>query len=149
MRSRCVDIDQQTVHNMRLTVTGDVVQWMLMANLRYSFLVSSDEIMFLRIDIEEKKFRGKTVLVEPWLNYSKPLKITDVFNPNEKKITARMALLHMLWLVVQNGKAKWSVPEELGNCLNYAAFTKENEDWKLRVPSIPKACKVGKLTLKL
>lgn len=86
MRSRCVDIDQQTVHNMRLTVTGDVVQWMLMANLRYSFLVSSDEIMFLRIDIEEKKFRGKTVLVEPWLNYSKPLKITDVFNPNEKRL---------------------------------------------------------------
>ncbi|UPX13315.1 uncharacterized protein EKO05_0003831 [Ascochyta rabiei] len=118
-------------------VLGDLVQWMLMANLRYSFLVSSDEIIFLRIDIKEKKVGGKTVLFEPWLNYSEPMRITDAFDAGNGTITVRMALLHILWLVAQNEREDWSTPDETGNCLNYAVFTEEGEDWELRRPKIP------------
>lgn len=99
-----------------------------MAELRYSFLVSSDKIMFLRLDVEEKKVGEKNVLVEPWLNYSEPMKITDVFNMEERTVSVRMALLHVYWLVIQNGKHKWAAPDEQGNCLNYATFTAEGED---------------------
>ncbi|XPS80067.1 hypothetical protein M3J09_012029 [Ascochyta lentis] len=126
-------------------VLGDVVQWMLMANLRYSFLVSSDEIMFMRIDIKKKMFKDKTVLFEPWLDYSKPMKITDAFNVKKGTITARMALLHILWLVAQKGRENWFLPDEMGNCLNYAVFTKANENWELRRPRVPESSRVSKL----
>ncbi|KAJ4365486.1 hypothetical protein N0V95_000421 [Ascochyta clinopodiicola] len=130
-------------------VLGDLVQWMLMANLRYSFLVSSDEIIFLRIDIEEKKVGGKTALFEPWLNYSEPIKITDAFDAGEGTITVRMALLHILWLVAQNGREAWSTPDEMGNCLNYAIFTEEGEDWELRRPCVPEPSGLGERRAKL
>lgn len=110
---------------------------MLMANLRYSFLVSSDEILFLRITTEEKKVGEKTVLIEPWLHYSEPMKINDTFDVEKRTVPVRMALLHLFGLVIQNGKENWSLPDELGNCLNYAIFTKEKEDWKLRCPYVP------------
>jgi hypothetical protein len=117
---------------------------MLMSNIRYSFLVSSDEIMFLKVDIRDKKAGEEHVLAEPWLNYSEPIKITEVFDAERKTITVRMALLYLLWLVVQNGKDKWCLPDELGNSLNYAVFTKANEDWELRCPCIPDSCKPRK-----
>lgn len=108
-----------------------------MANIRYSFLVSSDEIMFLRMEIEERKVKGKTVLFEPWLHYSEPMKIMDVFDEEKRTITARMGIFHLFWLVSQNDRDTWALPDETGNCLNYAVFTRTNKDWKLRRPSIP------------
>ncbi|KAJ4988155.1 hypothetical protein SVAN01_06407 [Stagonosporopsis vannaccii] len=124
-------------------VLGDIVQWMLMNNHRYSFLVSSDEIMFLRMHINEVKFEDKksgldpkTVLYEPWLYYSKPMKITDTFNAKEGTITVRMGLFHLFFLAIHNDKM-WRLPDEMGNCLNYATFTGDEEDLKLRPPTVP------------
>ena len=122
---------------------------MLMANLRYAFLVSSDEIVFLRVTTEERKVGEKTVLIEPWLHYSEPMKINDTFDAEKRTVPVRMALLHLFWLVIQNGREKWSLPDELGNCLNYAIFTREGEDWKLRRPYVPEPSHENKLRMKL
>jgi hypothetical protein len=108
---------------------------MLMNNHRYSFLVSSDEIMYLRMDVEEIKERGKTVFQQPRLHYSEPMKLTDAFDAENKTITVRMGLFHLFWLVIQNDDS-WKLPEELGNCLNYAAFTEGEEDLQSRKPRV-------------
>jgi hypothetical protein len=121
-----------------LILIGDIVQWMLMCNIRYSFLVSSDEIMFLKLDIKEKKIGDKVVLTEPWLNYSVPTKIADSFDTEKRTVTIRMGLLHLLWMTVQNEQDVWCLPDELGYSLNYATFTPQNEHWKPRRPCVPK-----------
>ncbi|KAH6642993.1 hypothetical protein C7974DRAFT_303875, partial [Boeremia exigua] len=127
-------------------VLGDIVQWMLMNDHRYSFLVSTDEIMFLRMDIKAVKvndrnnnLQPKTVLYEPWLHYSVPMKIADAFDYGKNTITTRMGIFHLLWLVIQDDR-KWRLPAETGNCLNYATFTGDEEDLIPRRTCVPGPC---------
>lgn len=111
-----------------------------MSSHRFAFLVSSDEIMFLRMDVEEIKEKGRTVFFQPRLRYSEPMSITDAFDAEKKTITVRMALTYLFWLVIHDGE-NWRLPEEMGNCLNYAAFTDGQEDLKSRAPYIPEPLK--------
>ncbi|KAJ8106143.1 hypothetical protein OPT61_g9736 [Boeremia exigua] len=126
-------------------VLGDISQWMLMNNHRYSFLASSDEIMFLRMDVKtikvkdrERSLVPKAVLCEPWLHYSEPMKISDAFDAKEKKITTRMGIFHLFWLALQSDYT-WRLPDEIGNCLEYAMFTGDQENLKQRPPQIPES----------
>lgn len=114
-----------------------------MNNHCYSFLVSSDEIMFLRMHIKEVSFEDRrrglkpeTILYEPWLHCSEPMKITDTFDAKEGTITVRMGLFHLFFLAIQNDNM-WRLPDEMGNCLNYATFTGDEEELKLRPPTVP------------
>jgi hypothetical protein len=113
---------------------------MLMNNHRYSFLVSSDEIMYLRMDVEQVKEKGRTVFYEPRLHYSQPAKITDAFDPETGTITVRMGLLYLFCLVIQNRKGS-VLPEEMGRCLNYAAWTQGEKDLEIRAPCVPESFK--------
>ena len=117
---------------------GDIAQWMLVHGTRYAFIFSSDEIMFLRYDIEEKTCQGKTVIKEPWLNYTKPMKITAALDPEEKTVTVRMGLMYLFWLAVQNERKTWCLPDDIGNAANYAVYGKLGEDLQVRRPGIPK-----------
>lgn len=108
-----------------------------MNNHRYAFLVSSDEIMFLRMDINEVQYNDKTIFHEPHLHYTEPMKITDTFDAKEGTITARMGLFHLFWLAIQDDQL-WLLPDEMGNCLNYATFTGQDEDLKPSRPTVPK-----------
>lgn len=92
--------------------------------------------MFLRMEVEEVKVKDETVLFEPQLHYSEPMKITDAFDAEKRTITARMGIFHLFWLVMQDDQ-KWRLPEEMGNCLNYATFTQEKEELKPGHPSVP------------
>lgn len=109
---------------------------MLMNNHRYSFLISSDEIMYLHMDVEEIKEKGKTIFWQPRLHYSEPMNITDTFDAEKETITVHMGLSYLFWLVIQDDE-NWKLPEEMGNCLNYAAFTENEEDLKIRQPQVP------------
>lgn len=116
-----------------------------MNNHRYAFVVSSDEIVFLRMDISEIEYedkrrkRGlKTILHEPWLYCSRPMSITDSFDAKKRTITVRMGLFHLFWLAIQNDQM-WRLPDEMGNCLNYATFTDDQEELKLPPPTLPEA----------
>ncbi len=112
-----------------------------MSNHRYSFLVSSDEIMFLRMEVREVKnteniLNATTVLCEPWLQCSKPMKIADSFSLESRTISTRMGLFHLCWLALQTDRM-WRLPDEMGNCIEYAMFTGDEEDLKMQTPHVP------------
>ena len=109
---------------------------MLMNNHRFSFLISGDEIMYLKMEVEHVMHKGKVVFCEPKLYYSHPMKLTDQFDEANGTITVRLGLLYFFWLVIFVEKS-WQVPEEIGNCLNYAVFMDDGEDLKLRKPRKP------------
>lgn len=105
---------------------------------RYSFLVSSDEIMFLRMDVKHVVEKGKVVMCEPRLHYSHPMQLTDPFDAEQGTITVRLGLLYLFWLILRDDKG-CQLPEELGNCLNYAVFMDDGEDLKIRPSCVPEA----------
>lgn len=107
-----------------------------MNNHRYSFLVSSDEIMYLRMDVKHVVEKGRFLFCEPRLHYSLPLKITDLFDAKEGTITVRLGLLYLFWLVIRDDKG-CKLPEDMGKCLNYAIFMDDGKDLKIRRPRIP------------
>jgi len=111
-----------------------------MNNHRYSFLISSDEIMYLRMDVEHVVFKGKVVFCEPKLYYSHPMKLTDQFDAADGTITVRLGLLYFFWLVVWVEKS-WQLPEEIGNCLNYVVFMDDGKDLQLRKLCLPEPAK--------
>src|SRR5690349_18391739 len=78
---------------------GDIAQWMLMNNNRYAFLVSSDEMTFLHMEVRKITFRERTLFYEPWLHYSPPMKIADEFDMERGSVTVRMALLYLFFEV--------------------------------------------------
>ena len=104
-----------------------------MNNHRYAFLVSSDEIMYLRMDVKHVTEKGKALFCEPRLRYSHPMKLTAPFDAAKGTMTVRLGLLYLFWstIWVENG---WQLPEEMGKCLNYAVFMGDGEDLKLRSP---------------
>lgn len=113
---------------------------MLMDRIRYAFLVSVDEIIFLRCDVVQKVEtvnvapRGRApdldqaeVLMEPWLYYSDPIKFTDTLDETKGTVPVRLALLYLMHT---STGSDWKMPNELGSCLKYMAKTKAGEKWK-------------------
>lgn len=69
---------------------------MLMSGTRYAFLLSADEIIFLKYDLESKCEHtddGEQIelFVEPHLIYSKPMKLTDVLDEEKGRTFAGTA----------------------------------------------------------
>ncbi|KAF1828221.1 hypothetical protein BDW02DRAFT_652181 [Decorospora gaudefroyi] len=125
-------------------VLGEIAQSMLKANVNYAFLVSSDEVMFLRYDIETRTeyvnlalpdqaphFDDVDVNIEPRLCFSDPIKHADVLDEVEGTLSVKLGLLYMVHTVMTND---WQMPEEKGNCAKYAAKTKAGEKY---MPSCP------------
>lgn len=120
---------------------------MLMNNNRLAFLTSSDEIMFLRMEVKEIKHRAtkhgqaeesKALFHEPWLEYTKPMKISTALGEGTESITTRMGLFYLFTLATDNNEDVWLLPDEMGKCLNYAKFTEDGEDLKLPLPILPR-----------
>jgi hypothetical protein len=117
---------------------GDIAQWMLMNNNRYAFLVSSDEITFLHMEVRPISHQNKTLFYEPWLHYSPPMKITDTFDLEKEEVTVRMALLYLFCEVMGRQHGEWALDDEMGNCLGYADFGRVGEDLHVRLPVVPR-----------
>lgn len=71
-----------------------------MNNHRYAFLVSSNEIMYLRMDVKHVTEKGKALFCEPRLHYSHPMKLTDSLDAAKGTVTVRLGLLYLFWLVI-------------------------------------------------
>ncbi|CAO2657904.1 Nn.00g071640.m01.CDS01 [Neocucurbitaria sp. VM-36] len=127
-------------------VLGDIAQWMMMDNIRYAFLTSSDEIIFLKFDIVERvKYvntapRNATpdidqvdVLKEPWLSYSDPIKFTDILDEAKGTVPVRLALLYLLHTSITSD---WHLPDDMGSSRKYAAKTKAGEKYRQPPPDM-------------
>lgn len=111
-----------------------------MNNHRYAFLISSDEIMFLRMEIKEVTLEvnntSTPVYHEPWLHYSNPMKISDAFDADSKSITTRMGIFYLLWLCTQSENT-WRLPDGMGNSLVYAQWTDNGDELEPKRPVAP------------
>lgn len=104
---------------------------MLLSSTSHAFIVSADEIMFLKMDIREKveypdPDDGKPVDVfcEPWLRYSNPIRFTDGYDSVEKSVSVKVAMMYMFHSCMGD---KWELPELSGSSLNFAQRTKSGE----------------------
>lgn len=117
--------------------TGEIAQYMLQSSTRHAFLVSADEIMFLKFELVEKveyeTHDGRDpveLFVEPWLSYSAPIKFSDVLDAKVNKVPVKLAMMYMLHCGMQKD---WEMQPEIGNSLKYAAKTKAGEMWLPRL----------------
>jgi hypothetical protein len=114
-----------------LTVTGDVAHWMLLKSLRFGYIVSGDEIMFLAFVIEEKHMHGQVLYSQPWLNFSKPIKHTDTFDEAKGTISVRQGLLYLFANVMDMIESNTAViDEDIWDSLNYAKVTAPGRHWQ-------------------
>jgi hypothetical protein len=114
-----------------LTVTGDVAQWMLLKSLRFGYIVSGDEIMFLAFVIEEKHLHGQVLYSQPWLNFSKPIKHTGTFDEAKGTISVRQGLLYLFANAMDMIESNTAViDEDIWDSLNYAKVTAPGKHWQ-------------------
>ena len=130
------------------TVSGDVATWMLKGNTSYGFLVSSDEVMFLRMEIEtavshvniaargeEPEYEDVDLFTQPRLCYSNPIKHTDILDPEKGTVPVKLALLHVFHLVMVGLGDYWKMPmEEKVKIKNVFERTDAGERWKFTDP---------------
>jgi hypothetical protein len=105
---------------------------MLLSSTRHAFIVSADEIMFLKFEMRHKceydTPHGNPIdtICEPWLSYSSPIKFEQLLDTERGTISANLGLLHSLYNLTQ---VAWELPEDMGSSLNYAARTNPGENW--------------------
>ncbi|KAF2127884.1 hypothetical protein P153DRAFT_386860 [Dothidotthia symphoricarpi CBS 119687] len=116
-------------------VVGDIASHMLMGGMRFAFLTTCDEVIFLRMDIEarlRKRSKGKLDYrwSHPVLLYSDPIKHTDVLNEAEKTVPVRLALLALMYGSMDDEDG-WRLPDEtvLGKSTEYFARTVVGARW--------------------
>jgi hypothetical protein len=102
---------------------------MLLSSTRYAFIVSADEIMFLKFDLVDQveiapDGRVVKLWTEPWIYHSKPLKLTDGLDPDKGTVSVKMAMLYLLHCSMQVG---FQLQEDIGRSLKYSAKTKAGE----------------------
>jgi hypothetical protein len=104
---------------------------MLMSSNKYGFVVSGDEIMFLKLDVEEKVEYNThddrepvSLFFQPWMSYSAPIKLSDIFDADDGTVSVRMAMLYLVNCSVSDD---WQLPAEIGGALNYTVKTKAGE----------------------
>ena len=112
---------------------GDIAQFMLLSSTRYAFLISANEIIFLKFDMTEKVEYNThdnrdpvDLFIEPWLSYSAPITFTDLLDEKKNTVSAKLALLYLLHCSTQEG---WQMSPETGTRLNYAAKMQAGERW--------------------
>jgi hypothetical protein len=116
---------------------------MLETHTHYGFLVSVDEIMFLRADIqtacEYDTSDGYPVdtLTTPHIHYSDPIKFTDAYDEaGDVTVTVKQAL----WYLIQRaGVDTLGIREEVDKVMVYFATTAAGEGYVLPRPSCMKA----------
>ncbi|KAF1946773.1 hypothetical protein EJ02DRAFT_450129 [Clathrospora elynae] len=131
------EISRDTWGSLRC-VLGDIAQWMLIERISYAFLTSSDEIMFLRFNIDTRTeyvniapkgeapmFDHVDAVIEPRLYYSDPIKHSDALDEANGKIPVKLGVLYLLHTAMG---LFWQLPEEMGNSLNYAKKTNAGEN---------------------
>lgn len=96
-----------------------------MQSIRYAFLTSSDQIIFLKINIVQrttKTDKGKLVntLKQCWLEYSSPIQYSDVLDLAKKTVPVKLALLYLLYL---SSTAEWQLPIDADNSIKYGTTT--------------------------
>ncbi|KAF2033189.1 hypothetical protein EK21DRAFT_59214 [Setomelanomma holmii] len=127
-------------------VLGDIASYMLLSSTRYGFIVSANEIIFLRFECREKveydvpdpeEDDPIDLFVEPWLSYSQPISFGEVLNETEgqEKVPVKLALLYVLYLGTQEG---WDLYGEYGECRSYGEYTKAGERYVPPKPSCMK-----------
>ncbi len=117
-----------------------------MDSIRYAFLTSSDEVMFLKFEIDERVQEGDSspiddqpnthlsgTIKEARLYYSDPIKHTDVLDETKHTIPVRLALLYLLYISIRKD---WQLPNNIGSALNYAKITKAGQRWVPRPPRL-------------
>ncbi|KAH8728443.1 hypothetical protein GQ44DRAFT_609535 [Phaeosphaeriaceae sp. PMI808] len=124
-----VEVSRNTWGSLRC-VLGDIVQFMLLSSTRYAFLVSADEMMFLKLNAVEKLHYNASnnavpVFVEPWISFSRPVKFDDVFDERTGKVPVKLALLYMLYRCSQED---WQVEMGIGVGVSYAKKTPPGQD---------------------
>ncbi|KAL6170427.1 hypothetical protein ACJQWK_03406 [Exserohilum turcicum] len=122
-------------------VLGDITRWMLACDTKYGFIISSDEIIFLRFDIVKRsikvnvarkgdppRFEWVDVMAEPNLFYSPPIKHTDVLDEEKGTVSVKLALLHLIHTTVAS---EFKMPAEKGNCAKYFPLGNAGEKFRL------------------
>ncbi|EUC42232.1 hypothetical protein COCMIDRAFT_104056 [Bipolaris oryzae ATCC 44560] len=122
-------------------VLGDIARWMLECNTEYGFLVSSDEIMFLRFAIVHKGKKMNVAqpgepehvafvytIVEPSINYSDPIKHNEVLDEKNGTVPVRLALLYLLHTTVVK---RFQMPKQKGNAAHYFPTTEAGKRFTL------------------
>jgi hypothetical protein len=119
---------------------------MLLSSTRYGFIVSGHEIIFLKLDIDEKveydTHDGREpveLFQKPIFYYSKPIKFTDGFDDNGVgSVSLKVALLYVLHCAMED---EFQILADTRSSLKYAAYTKAGEaydpfpvkpDWLLK-----------------
>jgi hypothetical protein len=107
---------------------------MLLSSTRYAFLASADEIIFLKLDVDEKveydTHDGRDpvdLFARPVLYYTDPIKFTDTFDETESSLSLKVALLYVLNCALED---EFQVTADTGSSLNYAATTKAGEAFR-------------------
>lgn len=104
---------------------------MLVKDIRFGYLVSCDEIMFLGFEIEEKEMHGEYLFSEPWLYFSTPIKHTDTFDRTKGTISVRQGLLYIIISAMDIlEKQTGIIIEDTLDSLNYAELTSPGKHWK-------------------
>jgi hypothetical protein len=104
---------------------------MLLSSTRYAFLVSADEIIFLRFDLIEKVDYSAgdnepvDLFVEPWLSYSQPIKFSATLD-EDGGLPLNVALLYLYACAMEKD---FELEGETGNSLKYFATTKVGQNY--------------------
>lgn len=107
---------------------------MLLSSTRYAFLISADEIMFLRFDLIEKVDYNTgddepvDLFTEPWLSYSQPIKHSATFD-QDGGLSLGVALLYLYACAMEKD---FELDGAMGNSLKFFAKTKAGQKY---VPS--------------
>jgi hypothetical protein len=118
---------------------------MLESHTNYGFVTSTDEIVFLRLDIETRTqcvnvappedlpyLADVDVAIEPRLHFSDPIKYAYMLDEAEGTISVRMAMLFLVHTVLTKD---WLLPEDKGSSFNYFGKTDAGERYKLPYPN--------------
>lgn len=102
-----------------------MAQWMVMGNIRYAFLTSSDEVIFLKFDVTERvkyvnmadpggqpEFDPVDLYKEPWIGFSRPIKFTDVLDEAKGTVPVRLAMVYLLQTSLTS---TWRIVDDLGS----------------------------------
>jgi hypothetical protein len=106
---------------------------MLKSSIKYAFLVSANEVMFLKFDAIEKveydtHDDGEPIdlFVEPWLHYSTPIKFSDVLDEANGTVSVKLALMYLLHCSMQG---EYELQPDISNSANCTATTKAGENY--------------------
>jgi hypothetical protein len=109
---------------------------MLLSSTRYGFLVSGHEIIFLKLDVDEKveydTHDGRApveLFQKPTFYYSQPIKFNDGFDENGGgSVSLKIALLYVLHCAMED---EFQILADTRSSLKYAGYTQPGEAYDM------------------